>query len=432
MSADKNLTVISWNSCRKSYRLASKICKTLKSTYNNSNTLVVMQETFWGKIHGFVYSGWAVFCPSGESEITYLVPRDMLPHVSLEWGDCWALMAVGKVGICGWHNLDLDDLINGRGAVSFRALTKNYNTFKRQHNLQHTILACDLNATLPPNTEITGNYTSPPLKSHSHSMQQFGLQTFCKLGTTVCNTFEPPSDTLEPWTRGHNLSLEARSQIDFIGCSEGCHGFAETCHLMSKCHYFRRSDHILVVAHVKFEDLSWYAPEISFPNTGWRPSDNDAVWSYQTRILRKNIANFSLNDFQHCIIDEALNTPHDTKGLRKWKSDTDMTHISPSIASLRKSISAATTPSARTAAVKRLRKARRDRRRYRTNAKLSTISLARSAPSRVPMTLSIAGKISTCRSDWREEAARFGRVRFGQASPASGHVCNKVHHKPSV
>ena len=108
-----------------------------------------------------------------------------------------------------------------------------------------------------------------------------------------------------------------------------------------------------------------------------------------------------------------------------------MTHISPSIASLRKSISAATTPSARTAAVKRLRRARRDRRRYRTNAKLSTISLARPAPSRVPMTLSIA-EISTCRSDWREEAARFGRVRFGQASPASGHVCNEVHHKPQL
>lgn len=125
------------------------------------------------------------------------------------------MFRVGQILFCTLHFCDVKNLEDGRGTVTFENLHAKRESLKSIHQNSYTVYSCDLNTSLPPSTDVTGDKCGRPLKSYTFSLQNYGLSTFRRLGTRAINIFVNPASPDPPcWTRGHHLPLEERSQID--------------------------------------------------------------------------------------------------------------------------------------------------------------------------------------------------------------------------
>ena len=132
------------------------------------NTILVLLETSWGDRNGQSIGGHAIFS-SHDSEITFVVPRAMLPYVrDVKFGEQHGLLLISCFAVMALHFCDHNEQ-NGRGLREFESLRKNWNEFKNSNGNLVPIVCVDLNTSLRPNTNRTGSLvrTAPP--SHTHT-----------------------------------------------------------------------------------------------------------------------------------------------------------------------------------------------------------------------------------------------------------------------
>lgn len=384
--------VASWKACRKPVGRCTKIAKAIKQR-GWAHGIIFLQEV--GKwiggrcVDGFVVHSGGPTESSAGGDCGFLVPRILSNNVFRErHGGYWSGIMVSNIVCISAHVLDHASE-HGRAAVVSEASLEFVSECKRYHypNNITIIVGVDANTTLPPRfLGVTGDYLLPPLKTHLLQMSRVVLAWMEALGVRCLSTFSDEPCQNQLWTCGRKRPLHKRSQIDFIAVSADVSGCAFPEDVDDDVFKFG-GDHRPVYGELRIENLHTIQGARDTSLVGWTPKTSLDCDVFMTGCLAE-LPLCKLHDIETRAVSLAKSIEYTASSQRSYAQE----------------------PTSQVSAG-----AKRQRRKQRTVARLSSLSHRPTRPQYVPTQLRLEGVLTTDREEWLKQALRFGQERFSDS-----------------
>lgn len=312
---------VTWNCRKKGFKAFDNTLGALLAHVPTDATILFQEAENWRRYNNSKVKGTHVYHSHIKSSAAILMPTKITDNIKGEpgFGEDWFGVKTDKHIYISIH---ANDITKNDEATNFpERCTDIHKWIGDSNNHLTTIIGIDANTTLLPNmTNITGQFTLPPLPSHNNLSRNRILNIIELLGLKALQTYAQKGfDNLV--TRSENNS---RSQIYYILIPQ---------HKKLKAYVSKtngkdadlKSDHHPIIVYIEEEDTQTTTEKkhATTPSTkGWIPKTIIRAMNFKNRIMTMLNITTTLQQAISMIHETASTTAHTTLNSRKRPKNT--------------------------------------------------------------------------------------------------------------